>query len=49
MEKLFDLRAQGSDVKTEVVAGMTTFLATLYIVVVNPTIIAAAGCPLPPW
>ncbi len=45
MEKLFDLRAQGSDVKTEVVAGMTTFLATLYIVVVNPTIIAAAGLP----
>ncbi len=45
MESFFDLKAQGSDVKTEVVAGITTFLASLYIIVVNPAIIAAAGMP----
>jgi AGZA family xanthine/uracil permease-like MFS transporter len=47
MERFFNLRANGTDVKTEVIAGITTFMATLYIIVVNPTIISATGMPFP--
>ncbi len=45
MEEYFNLKAQGSDVKTEVTAGITTFLAAMYIIVVNPGIISATGMP----
>ncbi|MFO7832156.1 MAG: NCS2 family permease [Desulfuromonadaceae bacterium] len=45
MERFFDLEAQGTDVKTEVLAGITSFLATLYIIVVNPAILSATGMP----
>jgi AGZA family xanthine/uracil permease-like MFS transporter len=38
----FDLEDQGSDVRTELIAGVTTFLAMSYIVLVNPTILAEA-------
>ena len=38
----FDLEQHGSDVKTEIVAGITTFLAMSYIIVVNPFILAEA-------
>ncbi len=34
-----------TDVKTEIIAGMTTFLAMMYIIVVNPSILSAAGMP----
>ena len=47
MERFFDLQAQGTDVKTEVLAGITSFLASMYIIVVNPAIISAAGMPFP--
>src|SRR5215470_16828038 len=43
LDRYFDLRAQGTDVKREFVAGLTTFLTMVYIVFVNPTILAAAG------
>lgn len=36
MEKLFKLKENGTDVKTEVIAGITTFLAMAYILAVNP-------------
>lgn len=36
MEKLFKLKEHGTDVKTEIVAGITTFLAMSYILAVNP-------------
>ncbi len=36
---------QGSSVQTEMVAGITTFLATLYIIVVNPAILQNTGMP----
>jgi len=39
----FDLPGLGTTVRTEVLAGVTTWLAMAYIVVVNPSILAAAG------
>lgn len=43
MEKLFKLKAHGTDTRTEVVAGFTTFLSMVYILAVNPNILSAAG------
>jgi AGZA family xanthine/uracil permease-like MFS transporter len=43
MEKYFKLGENGTDVRTEVLAGITTFLATMYIIVVNPAIISSTG------
>lgn len=42
---MFQLKAHGTDVKTEVISGFTTFLTMVYIIVVNPAILAAAGVP----
>ena len=41
MNTFFNLERSGSDFKTEVIAGTTTFLATMYIIVVNPAIISS--------
>ena len=43
LNKLFKLSERNTDVKTEAVAGLTTFLAMAYIIFVNPSILAAAG------
>ncbi|MEF2920126.1 MAG: NCS2 family permease [Acutalibacteraceae bacterium] len=43
LEKLFKLKEHNTDVKTEVLAGITTFLAMAYILAVNPTMLADAG------
>lgn len=43
MEKLFKLKEHNTDVRTEVIAGTTTFLAMVYILAVNPSILAASG------
>lgn len=43
MEKLFKLKEHGTDVKTEMIAGVTTFLSMVYILAVNPSILSAAG------
>ena len=43
MEKLFKLKENGTAVKTEVVAGVTTFLAMAYILAVNPSMLGAVG------
>jgi AGZA family xanthine/uracil permease-like MFS transporter len=40
---LFDLAAHRTSLRTEIVAGLTTFLTMAYIVVVNPAILARAG------
>lgn len=46
LERIFRLREHGTDVRTEVLAGLTTFAAMAYIVFVNPAILsAAAGGP----
>src|SRR5690606_40257177 len=42
---MFKLKENGTTVKTEITAGMTTFLTMIYIVVVNPVILADAGVP----
>ena len=39
MEKLFKLKENGTTVRTEIVAGITTFLAMAYILAVNPNIL----------
>ncbi len=41
----FDLKNNGSDVATELSAGLTSFLAAMYIIVVNPAILSQAGIP----
>lgn len=43
LERLFHLSRNGTTVRTELVAGATTFLTMAYIVFVNPTILADAG------
>ncbi len=45
MDSLFKLEQNNTTVKTEVLAGITTFLATMYIIVVNPAIISETGMP----
>ncbi|WP_205609914.1 NCS2 family permease [Noviherbaspirillum galbum] len=45
MEKWFRLKEQGTDVKTELLAGLTTFLTMAYIIFVNPAILGDAGMP----
>ncbi len=45
IEKWFRLKENHTNVKTELIAGMTTFLTMVYIVVVNPIILADAGVP----
>ena len=44
MEKFFKIKERGSDVRTEIFAGLTTFFAMCYIVAVNPT--QVTGCDL---
>ncbi len=43
LEKFFKLKENGTNVKTEVMAGITTFMTMAYILVVNPDILQKAG------
>lgn len=43
LQKLFQLRENDTTVQTEIVAGLTTFLAMAYIVFVNPNILSTTG------
>jgi len=43
IEKYFKLKEHGTDVRTEIIAGITTFMAMAYILIVNPAILSAAG------
>jgi AGZA family xanthine/uracil permease-like MFS transporter len=43
LEKLFQLEANGTTVRREVIAGLTTFLTMAYIIFVNPSILQIAG------
>jgi adenine/guanine/hypoxanthine permease len=45
LERLFKLEEHGSNVRTEVMAGITTFLTMAYIIFVNPSILGDAGMP----
>ena len=46
-EKLFKLRENKTTVKTEILAGITTFITMAYIIFVNPNILKFAGMNLP--
>ena len=43
LEKLFHLEENHTDVRTEVMAGITTFMTMAYILAVNPSILSASG------
>ena len=43
LDKLFHLKENHTDVKTEVMAGITTFMTMAYILAVNPNILSASG------
>ena len=43
MEKLFKLKENGTTFSKEVIAGLTTFFAMAYIIIVNPSILSEAG------
>ncbi len=45
MESYFKFAERGTDLRTEIVAGLTTFLTMAYIIFVNPGILSAAGVP----
>ena len=45
LERTFHLRERGTDVRTEVVAGITTFMTMAYIIFVNPSIVQETGMP----
>ena len=46
MDKLFKLKEHGTDVRTEVLAGLTTFFAMSYILFVNPQMLSQTGMPV---
>ena len=43
LEKLFHLKEKGTTVRTELVAGITTFITMVYILALNPSILSASG------
>jgi AGZA family xanthine/uracil permease-like MFS transporter len=45
MESFFKFKERGTNLRTEIVAGVATFLTMAYIVFVNPGILSAAGVP----
>jgi adenine/guanine/hypoxanthine permease len=46
LERLFDLRGHATTLRTELIAGLTTFVTMAYIVIVNPVVLGAAGMPV---
>ena len=49
MEKLFQLKANGTSVRTEVLAGLTTFMTMAYIVALNPNLLTGFAVGTPLW
>lgn len=45
MEHFFKLKENGTNVRTEIIAGLTTFFAMAYIIMVNPDMLALSGMP----
>ncbi|MBP1765535.1 MAG: xanthine/uracil permease family protein, partial [Firmicutes bacterium] len=45
LENIFKLSEKKTNVKTEIIAGVTTFVTLAYIIFVNPNILADAGIP----
>ena len=48
LERFFHLRERKTDVRTEVLAGVATFMTMAYVIFVNPSILEAAGVPKGP-
>jgi len=48
LERFFRFKENSTDLRTEVVAGLTTFMTMAYIIFVNPSILEAAGLPRVP-
>jgi AGZA family xanthine/uracil permease-like MFS transporter len=46
LERMFALTERGTNTRTEVLAGVTTFLTMAYIILVNPAILGQAGMPV---
>ena len=46
LDNFFNFKENGTDFKTEILAGITTFLAMAYILGVNPTMLAEGGMPV---
>jgi len=46
LERLFKLKENNTNTRTEVVSGLITFFSMSYILVVNPAVLSAAGIPL---
>jgi xanthine/uracil/vitamin C permease (AzgA family) len=46
LERRFELAARDTNVRTEILAGVTTFLTMAYIILVNPAILGQAGMPV---
>src|ERR1044071_2804290 len=46
LERRFELSARATNVRTEILAGVTTFLTTAYISLVTPAILGRAGMPV---
>jgi len=49
MEKFFKLKENGTDVKTEILAGITTFMTMAYIIALNPNLLANFQVGTPLW
>lgn len=49
MEKLFKLKQYGTNVRTEIIAGITTFFTMAYIIFVNPSVLQQAGTATNPF
>lgn len=45
MDKFFKLKEHNTTVRTEIIAGLTTFFAMAYIIIVNPSILSQTGMP----
>ncbi|MEN6606394.1 MAG: NCS2 family permease, partial [Bryobacteraceae bacterium] len=45
LERYFDFQALNANWKTEILAGVTTFITMAYIIFVNPSILQEAGMP----
>ncbi|MGI6113460.1 MAG: NCS2 family permease, partial [Mahellales bacterium] len=43
MEKLFKLKENNTTVRTEIIAGLTTFFTMAYIIFVNPSLLSQTG------
>lgn len=46
LERVFKLQQHGTSIKTELIAGLTTFTAMSYVLVVNPSILGLSGMPI---